>query len=805
MKFREYIQEAPERHAVMAFGRLQPPTTGHEALVNKVKRVAKQHNASHHVVLSHSNDPKQNPLTAKQKVKHARRFFPNTNITTSSSSHPNFLKQAEKLHKSGVTHLHMVAGSDRTGEYHKLLNKYNGTHKGALFNFKGIKVHSAGQRDPDAPGISGMSGSKMRSHAAKGNFNEFKKGVPRHVPEHHAKELFHDLRKGMNIKEDIDINYEFEELLSEGVHDKGIFKAVFLAGGPGSGKDYVLANTLQGHGLTEINSDKAFEYLLDKNKISKVMLNPNPDETEKRNFVRGRAKNITELKQKLALMGRNGLIINGTGEDLDKIRRIKGALDQLGYDSAMIMVNTADEVSKQRNIERGQNGGRTIPEDIRKQKWDGVQKARPLFAELFGDKYMEFDNSEDLRKANADIVKQKKDEMGQIFNYVSKFVEEQPQSPRSQKWIAKELQAKDKTASLKQMPDTGQQPHPSSKAKEEAGRLGLEYYGFGRYGRDGEVTHRVVHDSLVQVTQDNLEPKMAKKVNEDFESLLEEVSITIKGDTPEEVAKALKMINTEVEDDDEEEEVEEQYSLSSTNAKTLLTLRTQLQEDLRQWFDPNHPKGGWKRIDSKGNVKGDCAREPGEPKPKCMSNEKRAKLSQKEKANAVKVKRKHDPVADRKGKGGKPVNVSNFGKGKLSEQKLKGSELSPEDLAKKHNVSVDKINKQLEMGKKVEHEHTNNDELAYKIAKAHVAEKPDYYTKLKMVESIDKGTEVGISMAASGENLIRPNTQSNKAKKKPFESFTADAGTESMSAQKVGELKNQGIDLKTFRAKRPIG
>jgi len=734
MKFREYIQEAPERHAVMAFGRLQPPTTGHEALVNKVKRVAKQHNASHHVVLSHSNDPKQNPLTAKQKVKHARRFFPNTNITTSSSSHPNFLKQAEKLHKSGVTHLHMVAGSDRTGEYHKLLNKYNGTHKGALFNFKGIKVHSAGQRDPDAPGISGMSGSKMRSHAAKGNFNEFKKGVPRHVPEHHAKELFHDLRKGMNIKEDIDINYEFEELLSEGVHDKAIFKAVFLAGGPGSGKDYVLANTLQGHGLTEINSDKAFEYLLDKNKISKVMLNPNPDETEKRNFVRGRAKNITELKQKLALMGRNGLIINGTGEDLDKIRRIKGALDQLGYDSAMIMVNTADEVSKQRNIERGQNGGRTIPEDIRKQKWDGVQKARPLFAELFGDKYIEFDNSEDLRKANADIVKQKKDEMGQIFNYVSKFVEEQPQSPRSQKWIAKELQAKDKTASLKQMPDTGQQPHPSSKAKEEAGRLGLEYYGFGRYGRDGEVTHRVVHDSLVQVTQDKLEPKMAKKVNEDFESLLEEVSITIKGDTPEEVAKALKMINTE----DDEEEVEEQYSFSSTDAKTLLTFRSNLNEDLRNWFNPNHPDGGWKRIDSKGNVKGDCAREPGEPKPKCMSNKKRSQLSQKEKANAVKVKRKHDPVADRKGKGGKPVNVSNFGKGKIS-------------------------------------------------------------------ESIDKGTEVGISMSASGENLTRPNTLSNRFKKKPFESFTADAGTESMSAQKEGELKRQGIDLKSFRAKRPIG
>lgn len=90
-------------------------------------------------------------------------------------------------------------------------------------------------------------------------------------------------------------------------------------------------------------------------------------------------------------------------------------------------------------------------------------------------------------------------------------------------------------------------------------------------------------------------------------------------------------------------------------------------EDLRQWFSKTHPEGGWKRINSKGEAIGPCAREPGEPKPKCMSNEKRAKLSKAERAAAVAAKRKHDPVADRAGKGGKPVNVSNFGKGKLGE------------------------------------------------------------------------------------------------------------------------------------------
>lgn len=87
-------------------------------------------------------------------------------------------------------------------------------------------------------------------------------------------------------------------------------------------------------------------------------------------------------------------------------------------------------------------------------------------------------------------------------------------------------------------------------------------------------------------------------------------------------------------------------------------------EDLRKWFNPNHPEGGWKRVNSKGEVIGPCAREkPGEAKPKCMSNEKRAKLNKKQRAAAVAAKRKHDPNPERKGK---PINVSNFGKGKLS-------------------------------------------------------------------------------------------------------------------------------------------
>ena len=497
MKFKDFIKEEKEKHAVLAFGRVNPPTVGHEKLVNKVKEIAKNVGGTHHVVLSHSQDPGKNPLTSQQKLKHAKRFFPDTNLTVSDKEHPNFLSQAAKLHKAGATHLHMVAGSDRTDEYHKLLHKYNnvkGPH--GHFNFKKIEVHSAGQRDPDAEGAEGMSASKMRGHATSGNFKEFKKGIPGHVPEKHSKDLYNDVRKGMGIKEgfNLSLDFLFEQQLDEGVHDKSIFKAVFLSGGPGSGKDYVLDNTLAGHGLTELNSDKAFEYLMDKENLDMKMP---AGEQGKRDLVRGRAKNVTELRQRLALSGRNGLIINGTGDDLEKIKKIKEKLEEIGYATSMVAVQTKDEVSQQRNIERGQRGGRTVPENIRKEKWDAVQKNRAEFAKLFGQNYIEFDNSEDLRSADPEVVKAKKEEMMEVFKKVKEFTSKQPDHEQAQQWMATELNKKDTTKpsekGLKQTPPT------ESSAYKEAMKLGLQYYGFGRYGKNGTTTHHSINDKLVAV------------------------------------------------------------------------------------------------------------------------------------------------------------------------------------------------------------------------------------------------------------------------------------------------------------------
>ena len=576
MDFKRFLSEQKEKHAVLAFGRMNPPTVGHAKLVDKVKDIANEVGGKSFIVLSHTQDAAKNPLSPEQKVKHAQRYFPGVNITTSDKSHPNFLSQASKIYSAGYTHLIMVAGSDRIAEYKTILNKYNGvkgTH--GYFKFRDIQVHSAGERDPDAEGVSGMSASKMRGHAEKGNFKEFKKGIPSHVQPEHAKELYNDVRKGMQIKEENefkesdlsrfskyiikatktepkivrktnpsgrttdhveyevhgtlsshrksfkskkeaeeyfktvkeeDVNEEFEQLLNEGVHDKGIFKAVFLSGGPGSGKDYVLNNTLAGHGLTEINSDKAFEFLMDKKKLDKKM----PDsEKEVRDIERGKAKNMIELRQRFALSGRNGLIINGTGDDPKKYAKLKKELEELGYETSMIAVVTKDEISAQRNIERGQRGGRTVPETTRKEKWDAVNNSRPEMAKLFGQNYIEFDNSEDLRTAPPEVTEVKKKEILQIFKKIQEFIKRPPKNPAASSWVAGELSKKD-TLPVPRKGTEKLQPADSSLAQ-DAQKLGLQYYGFGRYGKNGKVTHHSVHGKLVQDPTHMEQEKSAKK------------------------------------------------------------------------------------------------------------------------------------------------------------------------------------------------------------------------------------------------------------------------------------------------------
>jgi hypothetical protein len=181
--------EAKEKHAVMTFGRMNPPTSGHEKLIHKVHSIAQKHSAKAHIVVSHSHDNNKNPLPQNKKIGFIKKIHPGVHVSGSSKTAPSFLHAAKKLHAAGHDHLHMVAGSDRVSEYTKTLNKYNGHPD--HYNFKSITVHSAGQRDPDSEGTSGISGTKMRAHAKAGDHKSFKAGLPKALHPHHKQIMGH--------------------------------------------------------------------------------------------------------------------------------------------------------------------------------------------------------------------------------------------------------------------------------------------------------------------------------------------------------------------------------------------------------------------------------------------------------------------------------------------------------------------------------------------------------------------------------------------------------------------------------------
>jgi len=193
---------AKDKNIVTTFGRVNPPTAGHEKLFSKVRSIAKSENADHDIRVSHSQDSKKNPLTQDQKLSHLRHMFPDHNFSGSTKEAPSFMHHLRDLHQKGYTHVTFVAGSDRVPEYQKIVDKYNKPkEQGGEFHFKHIKVVSAGHRDPDAEGAEGMSASKMRQHAQDGNYHSFKAGLPGHVTNQHAQHLYNDVRSGMGLKE----------------------------------------------------------------------------------------------------------------------------------------------------------------------------------------------------------------------------------------------------------------------------------------------------------------------------------------------------------------------------------------------------------------------------------------------------------------------------------------------------------------------------------------------------------------------------------------------------------------------------
>lgn len=198
--FSQYLVES-EREVFFTFGRMNPPTIGHGKVLDTL--ASKSGQSDYKVYVSQSQNPKKDPLSYTDKVKHVRKMFPKhaRNVMMDKGVN-NVFDVAKVLYDQGYRKINMVVGEDRIREFEVLLDKYNGTKaRHGFYNFENIKVISAGRRDPDAEGVEGMSASKQRANAQNNDFVSFSQGLPSSMSDRDARRLFNDVRKGMGLSE----------------------------------------------------------------------------------------------------------------------------------------------------------------------------------------------------------------------------------------------------------------------------------------------------------------------------------------------------------------------------------------------------------------------------------------------------------------------------------------------------------------------------------------------------------------------------------------------------------------------------
>ena len=205
---------------VFAFGRLNPPTIGHQKLIERIITIAKRVKGLPVLYVSASQDKVKNPLTVKQKVAYLKKIYPRgITILPAIGTERTFMEILKNRFDKKYTDVYMIAGSDRVAEFKKLIKKYNGTD----YNFDTVNVISAGERDADATGAKGMSASKMRTYASANDFTSFKQGLISGTKEKDAMKLFKDLKKGMGVNEAMAPEDDELRMIRENYHNNNIF------------------------------------------------------------------------------------------------------------------------------------------------------------------------------------------------------------------------------------------------------------------------------------------------------------------------------------------------------------------------------------------------------------------------------------------------------------------------------------------------------------------------------------------------------------------------------------------------------
>jgi len=220
--------------------------------------------------------------------------------------------------------------------------------------------------------------------------------------------------------------------IEEGPNDPHIFKAVFLAGGPGSGKSFVAGKMLRGTGLKTVNSDEIYEYLMTKKGMD--MSDPEVIASKDGQETRNKAKDLTNKRQGDLesgrggyIQGRLGLVIDGTGKDVQKVAATSEKLKALGYETMMLFVNTSEDVAQERNLKRA----RSIPSEMVSKMWRAVQNNLMKFQQIFGAaNFHVVDNSGGLEDP------ERKENFLEVTRAIDKFLMKSPSSPQAKEWLA---------------------------------------------------------------------------------------------------------------------------------------------------------------------------------------------------------------------------------------------------------------------------------------------------------------------------------------------------------------------------------
>jgi len=269
--FKNYLVEE-EKTVYFTFGRMNPPTIGHEKLLDAISKAAGSN--PYKIYLSQSQDEDKNPLGYKEKVKIARKMFPRhaRNILVDKGA-KNLLEVASKLYESGFKNIVGVVGSDRIREFDTRIKKYNGVKgRHGFYNFEKITIISAGDRDPDADGAAGMSASKMRAAAKDNDFSTFSQGLPRAVKNADAKKIYNSVRSGMGLSEQTNFKNKIQLEPISDVRESYMDGKLFKAGDEVVVKESGLVAKIKHLGanyvIIETNGETYRKWLTDVEKIN---------------------------------------------------------------------------------------------------------------------------------------------------------------------------------------------------------------------------------------------------------------------------------------------------------------------------------------------------------------------------------------------------------------------------------------------------------------------------------------------------------------------------------------------------------